>query len=144
MFGIKFRRTPAPPIEPKTSRPEWVGAMRFTLRSSPRHHDPIRAIIDGSDGARVFFSEPLAYLRGQGVSLFRVEATNLDFLDDLYNWWAETERREAFAFDINLFFNDREWVASLREHSAEEIRRMIEENAPRTTETDLKPAFKRG
>lgn len=143
MFGIKFRRTPAPPIEPKRTRPEVAGAMRFSLRSVPRHHDPIREIIDSSPNARVFFSEPLAYLRGQGVSLFRVEATDLDFLDDLYNWWAETERREAFAFDINLFFNDREWVASLREHPVDEIRRMIEENAPRTTEEDLQPAYLR-
>lgn len=117
--------------------------MRFTLRSTPRHHDPIREIIDGNSDARVFFSEPLAYLRGQGVSLFRVEASSLDFFDDLYSWWAETERREAFAFDINLFFNDREWVASLREHSIEEIRRLIEENAPRTVEEDLQPAFAR-
>lgn len=115
--------------------------MRFTLRSVPRHHDPIRAIIDASPNARVFFSEPLAYLRGQGVSIFRVEATALDFLDELYRWWIETERREAFAFDINLFFNDREWIASLREHSADEIRKVIEDGAPRTTEDDLLPAF---
>jgi hypothetical protein len=143
VFGIKFRRTPAPPIEPKRTRPETVGAMRFSLRSVPRHHDPIRAIIDGSSGAKVFFSEPLAYLRGQGVSLLRVEATSLDFLDDLYTWWVETERQEAFAFDINLFFNDRDWVASLREHSPAEIRSLIEENAPRTDESDLKPAHLR-
>ena len=143
MFGIKFRRTPAPPIEPKHTRPETVGAMRFTLRSVPRHHDPIREIIDGSDGATVFFSEPLAYLRGQGVSLFRVEATNLDFLDGLYSWWAETERQEAFAFDINLFFNDREWVASLREHQPADIRKMIEDGAPTTSQDDLTPAHLR-
>ena len=143
MFGIKFRRTPAPRLEPKRTGPETVGAMRFTLRSVPRHHDAIRAIIDGSAGARVFFSEPLAYLRGQGISLFRVEATDLDFLDELYSWWIETERREAFAFDINLFFNDRDWVASLREQAPGDIRRMIEENAPRTTEDDLQPVYLR-
>ena len=114
--------------------------MRFTLRSVPRHHDPIREIIDSSPTARVFFSEPLAYLRGQGVAIFRIEATALDFLDGLYRWWAETERNEAFAFDINLFFNDREWVASLREHTSSEIRSMIESNAPRTSEDDLQPA----
>ncbi len=141
MIKIKFRRTPAPPIEPKLQRPEQVGAMRFTLRSVPRHHDAIRAIIDGNDESRVFFSEPLAYLRGQGVSLFRVEATNLGFLDDLYPWWAETERREAFSFDINLFFNDRNWVASLREQTPEQIREIIEQQAPRTSEGDLKPAY---
>lgn len=143
MLKIKFRRTPAPKLEPKHTRPETVGAMRFTLRSVPRHHDPIREIIDSSPNARVYFSEPLAYLRGQGISLFRVEATGLDFLDDLYRWWAETERREAFSFDINLFFNDREWVASLREHTPDEIRKLIEEGAPRTTEEDLEPVHAR-
>jgi hypothetical protein len=143
VIKIKFRRTPAPPIEPKYTRPEHVGAYHFTLRSVPRHHDAIRAIIAASDGARVYFSEPLAYLRGQGVSLFRVEATSLDFLDDLYAWWAETERSEAFPFDINLFFNDREWIASLREHTPDEIRKLIEERAPRVTETDLKPIYQR-
>ncbi|HLT18077.1 MAG TPA: hypothetical protein VKZ96_01370 [Thermomicrobiales bacterium] len=143
MIKIKFRRTPAPPIEPKLQRPQQVGAMLFTLRSVPRHHDPIRAIIDNHSGSRVWFSEPLAYLRGQGVSLFRVEATDLGFLDELYRWWAETERSEAFSFDINLFFNDRDWVASLREHTPEEVRRIIEQHAPRVTEEDLKPVFMR-
>ena len=143
MLKIKFRRTPAPKLEPKHTRPETVGAMRFTLRSVPRHHDAIREIIDSSPHARVYFSEPLAYLRGQGVSLFRVEAGDLDFLDDLYRWWAETERREAFSFDINLFFDDRDWVASLREHAPDEIRKLIEEGAPRTTEDDLEPAHAR-
>lgn len=117
--------------------------MRFTLRSVPRHHDAIREIIDSHPDSRVFFSEPLAYLRGQGISLFRVETTDLGFLDDLYRWWAESERDEAFSFDINLFFNDREWVASLREHSPDQIRTMIEEGAPRTAEEDLEPAHAR-
>jgi len=143
VIKIKFRRTPAPPIEPKLQRPEKIGAMLFTLRSVPRHHDAIRAIIDNHPGSRVWFSEPLAYLRGQGVSLFRVEATDLGFLDELYRWWAETERREAFSFDINLFFNNREWVASLREHTPEQIRQIIEQGAPRVTEADLQPAFMR-
>lgn len=143
MIKIKFRRTPAPPVEPKLLRPEQVGALRFTLRSVPRHHDAIRAIIDGHPGSRVFFSEPLSYLRGQGVSLFRVEATDLGFLDDLYRWWAETERDEAFSFDVNLFFNDREWVASLREHTPEQIRGIIEERAPRTSADDLSPNYLR-
>jgi hypothetical protein len=143
VIKIKFRREPAPPIEPKLLRPEQVGAMRFTLRSVPRHHDPIRAIIDGHDGSRVYFSEPLAYLRGQGIALFRVEATDLNFLDDLYRWWAETERDEAFSFDINLFFNDREWVCSLREHTPEQVRAIIEDRSPRTTEAELNPMFLR-
>ncbi len=117
--------------------------MRITLRSVPRHHDAIRAIIDGHPGSRVFFSEPLSYLRGQGVALFRIETTDLGFLDDLYQWWAETERDEAFSFDINLFFNDREWIGSLREHTPAAIRAVIEERAPRTTEDELSPSFLR-
>lgn len=144
MIKIKFRRTPAPPIEPKLSRPEWVGAYRFTLRSVPRHHDEIKEVIQRGGGSRVYFSEPLAYLRGQGVALFRVESREVDFLDDLYAWWAQKERDEAFTFDINLFFNDRQWVASLREHSPDEIKKLIEEHAPRTTEADLLPHFRRG
>lgn len=143
MIKIQFRRTPAPPIEPKLTRPHNVGWSIFTLRSTPRHHDPIRQIIDQSDGARVYFSEPLAYLRGQGIALFRVEAQSLDFLDDLYAWWARTEREEAFAFDINLFFNDREWVASLREHTPQQIRELIKDRAPRVTQDDLRAHFQR-
>jgi hypothetical protein len=143
VIKIKFRRTPAPPIEPKHTLPQQSGAYHFTLRSVPCHHDAIRSIIDNAAGARVYFSEPLAYLRGQGISLFRVEATDLGFLDELYNWWAETERSEAFSFDINLFFNDREWVASLREHTPGAIRSIIEERAPRVTEADLHPLHQR-
>lgn len=142
MIKIQFRRKPAPRIEPKFTRPEHPGAYRFALRSTPRHHDEIREIIERG-GARVYFSEPLAYLRGQGIALFRVEATDLSFLDDLYEWWPKKEHEEAFAFDINLFFNDREWVASLREHTPEEIKRMIEEGAPRTDDADLLPHERR-
>lgn len=131
MIKIQFRRKSAPPIVPRRVSPNIPGAFVFTLRSVPKHHDPIRDIID-ANGGRVWFSEPLAYLRGQGVSIFRVEATSLGFLEPLYEWWRKTEVDEAFSFDINLFFNDREWVASLREHTPDEIRQMIESGAPRT------------
>lgn len=132
MVKIQFRRKSAPPIEPLRARPTTPGAYLFTLRSVPRHHDDIRDAIETGGGARVWFSEPLAYLRGQGVSIFRVEATDLKFLDGLYEWWRQKELDEAFAFDINLFVNDREWVASMREQSPAEIRRVIEDRAPRT------------
>lgn len=132
MVKIQFRRKAAPPVEPRRDAPDTPGAYLFTLRSVPRHHDPIRDVINSSSGARVWFSEPLAYLRGQGVSIFRVEASDLGFLDALYDWWRTTESAEAFSFDINLFFNDREWVASMREHSPAAIRALIEANAPRT------------
>jgi hypothetical protein len=132
MIKIQFRRTAAPPIVPIRASPQVPGAYLFTLRSVPRHHDDIKVAIENGGGARVWFSEALAYLRGQGVSIFRVEATDLDFLDDLYVWWRQKEIDEAFAFDINLFFNDREWVASMREHTPAEVRKVIEERAPRT------------
>lgn len=137
MIKIQFRRKPAPPIEPQQKRPKEVGAYRYTLRSVPRHHDEIREVIERRGGSRVYFSEPLAYLRGQGISLFRVESREIDYLEDLYAWWAQKERDEAFPFDINLFFNDREWVASLREQSPAGINKLIEDGAPRTTEEDL-------
>jgi hypothetical protein len=91
----------------------------------------MRAQIERGGGARVFFSEPLSYIGGKGISLFRVEATGLDFLDGLYDWWAKKERDEAFPFDIDLYVNDREWVANLRDHTPDQIRRLIEERAPR-------------
>lgn len=134
MIKIQFRRNAAPPIVPKRVSPNTPGAYLFTLRSVPRHHDPIRDIIDASGSARVWFSEPLAYLRGQGVSIFRVEATGLDFLEPLYDWWRRKESEEAFSFDINLFFNDRQWIASMREHTPDEILAIIESSAPRTPE----------
>jgi len=132
MIKIQFRRKPAPPIEPLRTGPTTPGAMLFTLRSVPRHHDEIKLQIEQGGGARVYFSEPLAYLRGQGISLFRVEATNLDFLDGLYSWWAAKEHAEAFAFDINLFFDDKVWIASLREYTPAAIKQLIEDGAPRT------------
>lgn len=131
MVKIQFRRKPAPPVEARKDAPSMAGAYLFTLRSVPRHHDPIKEAINASGSARVWFSEPLAYLRGQGVSIFRVEARDLRFLDTLYDWWRQTEVDEAFSFDINYFINDREWVASMREHSPAEMASIIESSAPR-------------
>lgn len=141
MIKIQFRRKSAPPIEPKRTRPQHVGWYMFTLRSTPRHHDEIKEILDAPEGSHVYFSEPLAYLRGQGIALFRLEAQDLSFLEELYAWWARKEREEAFTFDINLFFNDRDWIASLREHTPAEIRRIIEEHCPKVTEEDLKARY---
>jgi hypothetical protein len=126
------RSTTSAPYEPRRVGPETPGAFLFTLRSVPRHHDGILTAIESTGGARVYFSEPLAYLRGQGVALFRVEASRLDWLDNLYSWWKRTETAEAFPFDIALYFNNTEFVASLREKSAADVRRMIEEGSPRT------------
>jgi hypothetical protein len=135
------RSTTAAPYYPKRTGPDQPGAYLFTLRSVPRHHDGIRAAIESAGGARIYFSEPLAYLRGQGVSLFRVEATSFEFLDNLYQWWRQTEAQEAFTFDIALYVNNVEFVASLRDHSPAEIRRLIEERAPKTPSDP--EAFKR-
>lgn len=125
------RSTTSAPYLPDRTGPSTPGAYIFTLRSVPQHHDGIyQAIVNG--GGNVYFSEPLAYLRGQGVALFRVEASQLGFFDDLYRWWAETEAREAFTFEIALYFNNVEFVASLKDHTPDEIRRLIEQGAPRT------------
>lgn len=125
------RSATSAPYYPKRTGPSSPGAYVFTLRSVPRHHDGIvDAIVSG--GGNVYFSEPLAFLRGQGVSLFRVEASRLDFLDNLYRWWAETETREAFTFDISLYFNNTHFVASLRDHTPAQVRQLIEQGAPKT------------
>jgi hypothetical protein len=119
------------PYYPQRTGPASPGSYIFTLRSTPRHHDGLKQpIVNG--GGNVYFSEPLAYLRGQGVSLFRVEASRLDFFDDLYRWWAETENREAFPFDIALYFNNIDFVASLKDYTPAEIKQMIEQGAPKT------------
>lgn len=128
-----FRRsTTSAPYYPKRTGPTTPGAYLFTLRSTPRHHDGIRAAIESAGDARVYFSEPLAYLRGQGVSLFRVEATGFRFLENLYTFWRETEAREAFSFDIALYVNNVDFVASLRDLGPEHVQRLIEERAVRT------------
>jgi hypothetical protein len=129
------RSTTSAPYVPRRVGPETPGAYLFTLRSVPRHHDGILAAIESTGSARVYFSEPLAYLRGQGVSIFRVEATGFDWLDNLNRWWRETETREAFPFEITLYFNNIDFVASLKQTTSAELRRLIEQDAPRTPDT---------
>jgi hypothetical protein len=126
------RSTTSAPYVPRRVGPTTPGAYLFTLRSVPRHHDGILAAIESTGSARVYFSEPLAYLRGQGVSIFRVEATGFDWLDNLRRWWLETETREAFPFEIALYFNNTDFVTSLKQTPPAEIRRLIEQDAPRT------------
>jgi hypothetical protein len=126
------RSTTAAPYVPRRVGPEQPGACLFTLRSVPRHHDGIKTAIESTGDARVYFSEPLAYLKGQGVSIFRVEATGFSWLPNLYTWWRETEAKEAFEFDIALYYNNIQFVTSLKGRTPEEIRAEIEANAPRT------------
>jgi hypothetical protein len=126
------RSTTSAPYEPLRVGPIHPGSFLFALRSTPRHHDGIKVAIESTGKARVFFSEPLAYLRGQGVAIFRVEAFGLDWLENLYKFWSETETLEAFAFDIALYINNTEYVTTLRGHTPDEMRRIIEDVAPRT------------
>jgi hypothetical protein len=126
-----WRRKNAPRYEPTQAQPIWPGAFLFTLRSVPRHHDGIKAAIESTGRARAWFSEPLAYLRGQGVALLRIEARDGSFLEPLYRFWAQTEALEAFTFDISLYLNDRDFITSLREKTPEEVWRLITESAPR-------------
>ena len=125
------RSTTSTPDEPQRTGPSTPGAMLLTLRSVPRHHDVLKAAIESRGDASIYFSEALAYIRGKGVSLFRIEATGTDFVDALYETWRQLERQEAFRFDINLYVNNTEWVASLREYSPDEAKTLIEQRAPK-------------
>jgi hypothetical protein len=124
------RSTTSTPDEPQRTGPATPGAMLFTLRSVPRHHDALKEAIESTGEATVYFSEALAYIRGKGVSLFRVEATGTDFVDALYKRWRELEWREAFTFDISLYVHNTEFVDSLRRHSPEQARELIRTHAP--------------
>jgi hypothetical protein len=129
-MGLFSRKVTPAPERPKHAGPSKPGAWLITLRSVPRHYHGIKTAIESTGEAHVYFGEALAYIRGQGVSLFRVEATDLKWVDALYDWWRRIERQEAFTFDINLYFHNTQWVASLREHSPEEIKNMIRSGAP--------------
>ncbi|HAX24834.1 MAG TPA: hypothetical protein DEU95_10545 [Chloroflexi bacterium] len=128
------RSVTSAPYEPRRVGPETPGALVFTLRSTPRHHDGIVAAIESTGSAKVYFSEPLAYLRGQGVALFRIEATGFDWLPNLYQFWRNTEAIEAFAFDIALYANNIDYVTTLRGLAPDDARRAIERAASQTPE----------
>jgi hypothetical protein len=111
---VFWRKQKWSPVQPKRDSPEMPSAWLFTLRSVPHHFAGIKAAIESTGDARVWFGEPLAYLEGRGVALFRVEAKGFTFLTNLYAFWAEAERLEATGFDIRLFANNKEFVGSLR------------------------------
>ncbi|MCM8750316.1 hypothetical protein NET02_14275 [Thermomicrobiaceae bacterium CFH 74404] len=121
------------PFQPKqkTSAPTMPGAWLVTLRSVPHHYWDIKNVIESTGEARVYFGEALAYLKGQGVSLFRVEATGLGWVDALYRWWREAQRRDAIPFEIKVYVHNTEEIASFRQHPPEEIKARIEQRAPR-------------
>jgi hypothetical protein len=109
-------------------------AWRFTLKGSPRHYDDVKQIIESDIRARVYFGEALAYERGAGVALWRVEARTFGWLPKLYKWWSEMERIEPVNFTFHLYIPpDLKYAAlDLRDHTPEEIQAFIIANAPRT------------
>jgi hypothetical protein len=129
-MGLFSRKATPAPERPTKAGPSKPDAWLITLRSVPRHYQGIKTAIESAGEAQVYFGEALAYIKGQGVSLFRVEATGLNWVDALYDWWRRIERQEAFTFDINLYFHNTQWVANLREHSPEDVKNMIRGSAP--------------
>ena len=129
MSFLRRNRTSAKE-QPRRTYPEWPGAMLITLRSTPRHYDVLKEAIESTGDARVYFGEALAYIRGKGVALFRIEATGTDWVDALYKTWRDLERREAFRFNIDFFIYNTEWIDSLRGYAPEEAKQLITKHAP--------------
>jgi hypothetical protein len=111
--------------------PAPVG-YRFTLKGSPRHYDDVKEIIEAGGQGRVYFGEALAYERGAGVALWRIRATGFDWLPHLYEWWANMERVEPVQFTFHLYLpsNTKYPVLDLRDYSANDVARFIQEHAP--------------
>ncbi|TVR75447.1 MAG: hypothetical protein EA415_03865 [Sphaerobacteraceae bacterium] len=128
------RSTTATPDEPQRTGPSKPGAMLFTLRSVPRHYHALKAAIESTGEATVYFGEALAYIRGKGISLFRVEATGTDFVDNLFETWRELEWNEAFRFDVTFYIHNTEYVDSLRGYSPEQVKELISSKSPTFTE----------
>lgn len=111
--------------------PPPVG-YRFTLKGSPRHYDNVKAIIQESGTSKVYFGEALAYERGAGIAIWRIRATEFDWLPTLYDWWAEMERVEPIQFTFHLYMpdNTKYPVLDLRDHTFKDVADFIAENAP--------------
>jgi len=110
------------------------GGWRFTLKGSPRHYDDVKQIIDATGTSNVYFGEALAYERGAGIALWRIEAADFGWLPKLYSWWAEQERIEPIQFSIFLYIPpELKYPAlDLRDHTAGDVEAFIKANAPRT------------
>lgn len=124
-----WRKQKWSPVQPKRDTPEMASAWLFTLRSVPHHYDEIKAAIESTGDARVWFGEPLAYLEGRGVAIFRVEANGFSFLPNLYAFWAKAERDEAAGFDIRLYTHNKQLVGSLRGLTPQYAEAFIKEHA---------------
>lgn len=111
--------------------PAPVG-YRFTLKGSPRHYDDVKRIVESKGTAKVYFGEALAYERGAGIALWRVRATEFDWLTDLYAWWAEMERVEPVQFTFHLYLpTELNYpIMDLRLNSAADVSEFIQQNAP--------------
>ena len=124
----------AAPVAEKT-QPAFVGdGWRFTLKGSPRHYDDVKQIIEANGASQVYFGEALAYERGAGVALWRIEARDFSWLPTLYRWWAEMERLEPITFTFNLYIPPELKYAALdlRTNTPAEVEAFIKERAPRT------------
>jgi len=106
--------------------------FRFTLKGSPRHYDNVKAIVESTGTARVYFGEALAYERGAGIALWRIRATDFSWLAPLYEWWAEMEKVEPIQFTFYLYLptDSRYPVLDLREHSPADVAAYISSKAP--------------
>ena len=134
-----WRKQKWSPVQPKRDIPTMSGSRLFTLRSVPHHYTGILHAIQSTGEARVYFGEPLAYIHGQGIALFRVEATGFGWLKNLYDWWNEAEREEAAGFDIRLYVNNKQFVASLRGLTPEQAEALLREHS-RINETAVPSA----
>lgn len=112
--------------------PPFFEGYQFTLKGSPRYYDDVRALIESTGEADVYFGEALAYERGAGIALFRIRAKSFGWLPKLYDWWAEAERIEPIETTFHLYLpsNLKYPVLDLREHKPEEVAAFIEANAP--------------
>jgi hypothetical protein len=111
--------------------PELFSGYRFALKGSPRHFDDVRALIENSGDAHVYFGEALAYERGAGVALWRIRSKEFGWLPTLYEWWAEMERTEPIEFTFHLYMpTDPKYpVMNLREFTPENVAAYIREHA---------------
>lgn len=111
---------------------QWTSGYRFSLKGSPRHYDDVKGIIERDGTSEVYFGEALAYERGAGVALWRVRASDLSWLNALYDWWVEMERVEPIQFTFYLYLPDnlKYPALDLRAHSPQSVAAFIEANAP--------------
>lgn len=133
MSPILGKKRSVPSVEEKTTG-FMGGGWRFTLKGSPRHYDDVKQIIESSGTSQVYFGEALAYERGAGVALWRVEARDFSWLPRLYEWWAEMERIEPINFTFNLYIPPQLKYATLdlRDHAPAEVEAFIKKHAPQT------------